>query len=1357
MTNKNLKKKTIRLTAGVVALTTLAPLVNPIIPSFSNINQNKALAADEETGRVIYTNPNPNGTKDAQGTINNAISKIEILDGENEYKKILKISIADDVEIRKGDKFTLKTEGPYHISTYKIRYNNNVIATATNITDNRESTAPDAVFNEMRSWEEFMEYWNKFKNSDDKAFEYGHMDVVFDKNIEEYNKNRYVKIPLERLSGTNFDFYYKDYEISRSKIETMKNSIAKYTKIITPDNIKENIFVSKPLKIGFDLAESYYKQQELGDIRASSVHQGSANIVPEELKAFDSRSVFDNPEIGKYPEYNRILLKDSEIGKRFLNKGTIFNLKLENTYYTSEKLYNKKVGDIVEDSYITVGEPSYVNAFKDSNHPDYSNRLTPLYRFVASNQSQDKVRFKVLKNDDTGISLELLQDLDIKASYRNHLTLNTFRLNKTKDNLIDLVGESKYIEFLENKTQKELVNNNAKATLTVVEPGQQEKTLGSVSGEKLVKHPELAYGENTRGTIKVRYIDDRTGQEIKETETLYDRVIWKTKYKITPPKISLYKFKEADRRLQGLVGDGEKTITLRYESVSEDELATITVNYVDEQGQKLQESTSIRKEKGEDYTIDKPTIKNYVFKESSKPLTGTLNENTEINLVYKKGTQTLTVKHIDIDTGAEIADKVSDSKEIGYKYTISPLQHEKYDYVEASESLTGSLDTDKEITLKYHKKSKTITVNYVDEKGNKIKDPSTLTKKIDEEYNIEKPEIQNYTFKSSSKPLTGTITDNDEINLVYSKNQFGLTVKHIDIDTGAEIADKVSETKEVGYAYTITPLQHEKYDYVEASESLTGNLESNKEITLKYRKKSKTITVNYVDEQGNKIKDPSTLTKKIDEEYNIEKPEIQNYTFKSSSKPLTGTITDNDNITLTYSKDEKTLTVKYIHRSDNGEVEIKESKTERLVFDKDYSVDKPEIAGYKFKEADSDLTGKLTDNKVIKLYYSKYVPGPEGDKGEPGDKGQPGDKGDKGESGKDNGGSPGRESETPDIRIDPKTGNWIVNGKDTGISVFVKNGKDGKDGKDGNTDYNKVYIHYVDYNGNKTKDSEAVDKNKLQDKLKEQNPQIAKEKDGNIIVVDKDKNKDNKDNKADNIIKYNIVSDKGEELLASIYLPSKSEKPKPEIKGYKYLKTEKVSDNEERVIYTKDGEKSKDQITGDITYRLVDENNKPITTVYYQNDKFQPELDGYVFKEKIKVSDKEYVLVYNKTKSENKDIVNKEDTKTKDTENKNKETNNLTDKELSSKLKSIIKDEDGNVLDTQELEKDVHPTIDGYKYKETKEIDKETQELIYTKDKVELKKADVKTGIENVSGSLFALFGTLILGGLALMFKRKTK
>ena len=191
MTNKNLKKKTIRLTAGVVALTTLAPLVNPIIPSFSNTNQNNALAADEETGRVVYTNPNTNGTKDAQGTINNAISKIEILDGENENKKILKISIADGIELKEGDKFILKTEGSAFVSTTKLRFNNNIVAEADTRTDKNEETEPYAVSKTSSSWEEFFNNWNLFKNSD-KPFSYGHIYVNFEKSIEQYNKNRYI-------------------------------------------------------------------------------------------------------------------------------------------------------------------------------------------------------------------------------------------------------------------------------------------------------------------------------------------------------------------------------------------------------------------------------------------------------------------------------------------------------------------------------------------------------------------------------------------------------------------------------------------------------------------------------------------------------------------------------------------------------------------------------------------------------------------------------------------------------------------------------------------------------------------------------------------------------------------------------------------------------------------------------------------------------------------------------------------------------------------------------------------------------------------------------------------------------------
>ena len=48
-------------------------------------------------------------------------------------------------------------------------------------------------------------------------------------------------------------------------------------------------------------------------------------------------------------------------------------------------------------------------------------------------------------------------------------------------------------------------------------------------------------------------------------------------------------------------------------------------------------------------------------------------------------------------------------------------------------------------------------------------------------------------------------------------------------------------------------------------------------------------------------------------------------------------------------------------------------------------------------------------------------------------------------------------------------------------------------------------------------------------------------------------------------------------------------------------------------------------------------------------------------------------------------------------------------------------------METLYLDKDSKPEIKGYKYKETKVVDKNTQELIYTSESPNLRKADVKS------------------------------
>ena len=91
----------------------------------------------------------------------------------------------------------------------------------------------------------------------------------------------------------------------------------------------------------------------------------------------------------------------------------------------------------------------------------------------------------------------------------------------------------------------------------------------------------------------------------------------------------------------------------------------------------------------------------------------------------------------------------------------------------------------------------------------------------------------------------------------------------------------------------------------------------------------------------------------------------------------------------------------------------------------------------------------------------------------------------------------------------------------------------------------------------------------------------------------------------------------------------------------------------------------------------------------------------------------------------------------------------------NGKIKSIIKTDAGEVLETLFLDKDVQPEIKGYKYKETKVVDKNTQELIYTSESPNLRKADVKSGIDGVTSTTVGLFASIIAAISAIVYRKR--
>ena len=117
--------------------------------------------------------------------------------------------------------------------------------------------------------------------------------------------------------------------------------------------------------------------------------------------------------------------------------------------------------------------------------------------------------------------------------------------------------------------------------------------------------------------------------------------------------------------------------------------------------------------------------------------------------------------------------KLEDNK---YGYEVTPEAIEGYTYVSASAELTGTIDSETEIVLTYKPTNPSVTVKYVNEKGEEIKKATTtLTTKNEGEkydYTITPEVIDGYRYLSSSQSLTGEITEDTVVTLKYEAKYY---------------------------------------------------------------------------------------------------------------------------------------------------------------------------------------------------------------------------------------------------------------------------------------------------------------------------------------------------------------------------------------------------------------------------------------------------------------------------------------------------------------------------------------------------------------------------------------------------------
>lgn len=473
-------------------------------------------------------------------------------------------------------------------------------------------------------------------------------------------------------------------------------------------------------------------------------------------------------------------------------------------------------------------------------------------------------------------------------------------------------------------------------------------------------------GPIKKGTLKVRYVDKATGQEIRGTDTVINNERIGRNYDVNNKKIDIpdYEFVSVagGTSLTGTLGEGEKVITLEYRK----KVGTLTVVYKGSDGKELAKEIVKDQKYGTKYTAPKKDFEGYELEGTLPTVTVTKPAET-VEIRYRKlGKGRVTVEYVDLDNNGKVLESKDITGEVyeNATYTVPQKSFDKYDYVgvRGNTPLQGKVGVgNKKIVLEYRLKLGGVTINY--RSGDKVLKSDVLNNlKYGTNKVIDAMEFEGYLPKEKSR----TVLINkpmETVNFDYDRIRNKVNVVYMTEDN--EILDKVS--KEVFYGDSFTPEKKafNYMDYVSGADAKT--IKGNTELVVRYKhKKAGVVRVVYKHKDkvvrtdvvpteknaGTKYKfDPATVGDKFEAEGH------KYVKLKHVSGDLEGIITDKG-VEIVYSVQEET--------------EKTEVREEVIPFEVEYKDDDTLDAGYE-KLDRQGANGKRTITERVVLHDGTEV------------------------------------------------------------------------------------------------------------------------------------------------------------------------------------------------------------------------------------------------------------------------------------------------------------------------------------------------------------------------------------------------
>ena len=496
------------------------------------------------------------------------------------------------------------------------------------------------------------------------------------------------------------------------------------------------------------------------------------------------------------------------------------------------------------------------------------------------------------------------------------------------------------------------------------------------------------YKRNDAGDVVVHHYIDGTTTPLVPDTTLNGTGKLGLPYTTTEHNIPNFTLVAQPANKNGNYTTGNQTVTYFYRR---NDAGNVVVHHVEQgTGTTLapDENLSGAGKSGLTYTTSPENITNFTVVNATPannsgtyPATGT----TVVTYDYKRNdAQSVTVKYVEQGTGTPLDtdDVMGGTGKLGLAYTTTEKNIPNYELVAQPANKNGTYtNTPQTVIYEYRRMpAGDVTTIYVDEDGNEIDIPETQngTGKLGLPYTTTSKTIPNFTLVSVPSNATGTFTPGPQtVTYVYRRADAGdVTVYHKSVYDNSDLSTPtvLDGSRKLGLPYTTTPETYSDYEIDTVPSNTTGTFVSGSQtVTYLYkRKQSGGVTVNYLDNHGNRIETPDTITgtDNVGLPYTTTPKVIPNYTLIVIPNNANGTFTA-DTITVNYIyKHDGAGDVVVEHIDENGNVPLESPEVldGREKLGENYTTSSKVFDNYDLISVPSNATGTFTSGSQTVTY-----------------------------------------------------------------------------------------------------------------------------------------------------------------------------------------------------------------------------------------------------------------------------------------------------------------------------------------------------------------------------------------------------